>query len=168
MTRTQTPLDRQAIEARIPHRPPFLFLDAVLALEGDPPTELSASWRVPEASDFFRGHYPGNPVTPGVILCEHVFQACAILLCERGVSFELEDGVPVLARIERAKFRRMVRPGETVSTRVTLAQTVGPAFYLEGRAAVEGAAALELRCALTHARPAPDPGAPGDAAGERP
>src|SRR5262249_50463976 len=137
MNRTPTLLDRAAIEARIPHREPFLFLDRVVGLdaEASKPT-LLAEWRVPETSFFFRGHYPRHPVTPGVILCEHVFQAAAILLSERGVSFAPEAGVPVLARIEKAKFRRMVRPGETLATRVELVQEVGPAFYLEGKAAV--------------------------------
>lgn len=141
-------LDRAAIERRIPHREPFLFLDRVVRASDE---ELAAEWRVPESSDFFRGHYPGTPVTPGVILCEHVFQAAAILLCERGVSFDPKDGVPVLARIEKAKFRRMVRPGETLSTRVNLAQTVGRAFYLEGQSECAGERVLELRFALTHA-----------------
>jgi 3-hydroxyacyl-[acyl-carrier-protein] dehydratase len=153
MTVARVPLDRAAIERAIPHREPFLFLDRIVELGADEPSStLTAEWRVPETSDFFRGHYPGNAVTPGVILCEHVFQAAAILLSVRGVSFDPVDGVPVLARIEKAKFRRMVRPGETLRTRVELAETAGPAFYLEGKAAVGAELALELRFALTHAK----------------
>ncbi|MSR60879.1 MAG: beta-hydroxyacyl-ACP dehydratase [Planctomycetes bacterium] len=143
-------LDRAAIEARLPHREPFLFLDRILALGTEAPcATLSAEWRVPESSDFFRGHYPGNPLTPGVILCEHTFQAAAVLLTEHGASFGAQSGVPVLARIEKAKFKRMVRPGETLITAVQLVDTIGPAFYLEARARVDGVLALELRCVLT-------------------
>ena len=149
---TATSLDRAAIEARLPHREPFLFLDRVHALDlaGDRPA-LTAHWRVPETADFFRGHYPGNPVTPGVILCEHAFQAAAVLLAERGASFGAAADVPVLARIEKAKFKRIVRPGETLITRVELVEVIGPAVFLEARARVGDALVLELRCALARA-----------------
>ncbi|HEX6882164.1 MAG TPA: 3-hydroxyacyl-ACP dehydratase FabZ family protein [Planctomycetota bacterium] len=145
-------LERAAIEAWLPHREPFLFLDRIVALEPEasPPT-LTAEWRVPETADFFRGHYPGNPITPGVILCEHAFQAAAVLLVARGATFGATRDVPVLARIEKAKFRRLVRPGETLTTRVTLAETVGPASFLEAKAAVAGTTAIELRCVLSRA-----------------
>jgi 3-hydroxyacyl-[acyl-carrier-protein] dehydratase len=144
-----TVLDRAAIEARLPHRPPFLFVDRVvaLALDATPPA-LTAEWRVPADADFFRGHYPGNPVTPGVILCEHAFQSAALLLAERGVAFGATAGVPVLARIEKARFRRIVRPDETVVTEIRLTESVGPAAHLAARVTVAGATALELACVL--------------------
>lgn len=159
MTSVPPALDRAAIEARLPHREPFLFLDRILALlaEAEPAT-LVAEWCVPATADFFRGHYPGNPVTPGVILCEHAFQAAAVLLSERGATFGATRDVPVLARIEKAKFRRIVRPGETLSTKVTLVESVGPASYLEARAAVGSEPALELRCVLTRAQRTPEDG----------
>ncbi|NOT29816.1 MAG: beta-hydroxyacyl-ACP dehydratase [Planctomycetes bacterium] len=145
-------LDRAAIEARLPHRAPFLFLDrAWMDGAGAPAATLIAEWRVPESADFFRGHYPGNPLTPGVILCEHAFQAGAVLLCERGARFGATSDVPVLARIEKAKFRRMVRPGETLTTKVVLVESVGPASYLEAKASVAGELALEVRCVLSRA-----------------
>jgi 3-hydroxyacyl-[acyl-carrier-protein] dehydratase len=146
------PLDRTAIEERIPQREPFLFLERVVALAstGEPPA-LTAEWTVPADAAFFRGHYPGNPVTPGVILCEHAFQAAAVLLGERGTRFGGTLDVPVLARIEKAKFRRLVRPGETLSTRVELVDSEGPAAFLEARVSVAGELALEVRCVLTRA-----------------
>ena len=147
-----TVLDRAAIEARLPHREPFLFLDRVVALEaeGEHPS-LTAEWRVDAAAHFFRGHYPGNPITPGVILCEHTFQAAAVLLSARGTAFGATSDVPVLARIERAKFKRMVRPDETLRTRVTLVESVGPASFFEAKAKVGEETALELRCVLSRA-----------------
>lgn len=152
MSTTPTVLERAAIEARLPHREPFLFLERVVAVDaGATPPTLRAEWRVPPEADFFRGHYPGNPVTPGVILCEHAAQAAALLLCERGASFGASEDVPVLARIDKARFRRMVRPGETLSTLVTLVESVGPAAFLEARASVGTELALELRCVLTRA-----------------
>ena len=150
-------LERAEIEARIPHRDPFLFVDRAWLGRSDageadaPAATLTAEWRVPETADFFRGHYPGNPITPGVILCEHAFQAAAVLLCERGARFGASGDVPVLARIEKARFRRMVRPGETLRTAVELVDTVGPASYLAARSTVDGAPALEMRCVLSRA-----------------
>ena len=152
MSPSQTVLDRATIEARLPHREPFMFLDRfeidAAAASAEVPGAL-ASWRVPEDADFFRGHYPGNPVTPGVILCEHAFQTAAVLLTELGQSFGPAHGVPVLARIERAKFRRIVRPGETLRTEVRLADRAGPAAFLEAKAWVGEELALEVRCVLT-------------------
>jgi 3-hydroxyacyl-[acyl-carrier-protein] dehydratase len=143
-------LERAALEAWLPHRDPFLFLDRAARAAGVE-DELTAEWRVPPEADFFRGHYPANPLTPGVILCEHAFQAAAVLLCARGASFGATQDVPVLARIEKAKFRRLVRPGETLATRVRLVDTVGPAAYLEARCEVAGEVALEVRCVLARA-----------------
>jgi len=144
--------ERAEIEARLPHRDPFLFLDRVLEVDASAePPALLAEWRVPAEAEFFRGHYPGNPVTPGVVLCEHAFQAAAVLLTERGATFGTQRDVPVLARIEKAKFRRLVRPGELLRTRVVLADAVGPASYLEARCEVEGRLALEVRCVLARA-----------------
>jgi 3-hydroxyacyl-[acyl-carrier-protein] dehydratase len=146
-------LDRVAIEARLPHREPFLFLDRAWtqAAGGTSASALTAEWRVPESAEFFRGHYPGNPVTPGVILCEHAFQAAAVLLCERGTTFGAARDVPVLARIEKAKFRRMVRPGETLTTEIAWVETIGPAAFIAARSSVAGELALELRCVLSRA-----------------
>jgi len=143
-------LDRTAIEARIPHRPPFLFLDRIVELGASAtPPVLTAEWLVPESADFFRGHYPGNPITPGVILCEHAFQAAAILLSELDSPFGSTSDVPVLARIEKAKFKRMVRPGETLRTVVQRVEAVGPAHYLEASSTVAGTFAFEVRCVLS-------------------
>jgi len=117
---------RSRIEALLPHREPFLFVDEIVE-EGE--DGLSASWRVPEDLDAFRGHYPGNPVLPGVLIAEHCFQVGALLIYtteEDGGS----EGTPVLARIEDARFRRIVRPGETLATRVSLRERLANARYL--------------------------------------
>lgn len=150
MTSSPTVLDRAAIEARLPHREPFLFLDRIVALElaGERPS-ITGEWRVPPEAPFFRGHYPGNPVTPGVILCEHAFQVGALLLAELGTRFGATGGVPVLARIEKAKFRRMVKPGELVVTHIERLEQVGPASFLAGKATVAGSVAVELACVLS-------------------
>ena len=121
-----------AIEAAIPHRPPFLFLDRVVD-EGE--GWLLAEWTVPAGADWLRGHFPGHPLTPGVLLAEHAFQAAAVLIAHALGGFRPEDGVPVLTRITDARYRRPVGPGETLATRVEVDQCVGPAWHLKARIA---------------------------------
>ena len=142
-------MDRRAVEAVLPHREPFLFVDAVTDAGED---WIETRWRVPEDADFFRGHYPDEPVLPGVILSEHVFQTGALLaarLLGPGDGREsAEEGIPVLTRIEGARFRRIVRPGEELATRVRLEERAGPAFRMSGE--VRCGAARVLRLSLIH------------------
>lgn len=91
------------------------------------------TWRADE--DFFRGHYPENPILPGVLMCESVFQTAAILLVERlkAQGDGLSGKTPILSRIQDSRFKRRVLPGETVTMSVELKETVGQFFFLSGR-----------------------------------
>ena len=140
--------DRRAIEALLPHRDPFLFLDA-FERTGD--AELVCRWTVPVAADWFRGHYPGEPVLPGVLICEHGLQGAAVLVALLLGGFAAADGVPVVTRIENARFRRIVKPGEALETRVQLIERIGPAFRLSANVRCAGARVAELACILTAA-----------------
>ncbi len=125
----------------IPHRPPFLFVDEVVELgERRIVTRTKAD---PEA-DFFKGHYPGNPVMPGVLLCECCFQAGALLLAHRLGREEASSGTPVLTRIKDAQFKHIVRPGQTLNVEVILDDELENAYYLTGRITVEGRMALRV------------------------
>jgi len=138
--------ERAEIEAAIPHRDPFLFLDRVTDRGFE---SLSAEWTVPEDAEFFRGHYPGRPITPGVILSEHAFQCAALLISTMSSGSSQRDGVPVLTKIEHARFRRMVAPGETVATTVKVVERLGPAWYMSARVTLRGATVLDLRFVLS-------------------
>ncbi len=115
----------------IPHRPPFLFVDRVVEMDE---SRIVAEKTLDPGLDFFRGHYPDFPIMPGVLTCESVFQAGAILLS--GHVGADAQGVPVLTRIRDAKFRAMVRPGDTLTLEVEIKERVDPAFYMKGSAKV--------------------------------
>jgi len=139
--------DRYFITGRIPHRPPFLWLDRVVELAGE---SIRAEKTIPADLDLFKGHYPDYPLMPGVLLCEAVFQAGALLVGELLAGKEGLSGVPVLTRIIGAKFKREVRPGDTIEIRAALKEQLGPAWFLKGSVRVSGKVAVqvEFACAL--------------------
>lgn len=138
---------RASIEALIPHRAPFLFVDRVLARDA---RSIRTEWRVPPDADFFRGHFPAEPVLPGVIASEFVFQSGALLVCELAPELASHGALPLLARIQDARFRAPVRPGTRLEARVTLDEQVGSAFLMSGEVHDEaGASVLKLKFTVT-------------------
>ena len=133
----------EEILRRIPHRPPFLFVDEIV--EMDLTRALCRRTLRPDEA-FFQGHYPGNPITPGVLLCEAVFQAGALLLVDRliaaGVS--LKEKTPVLIRIQDARFKRMVKPGDTVEIEAIFKEEVKGFQFLHGSIKKDGKVALAI------------------------
>ena len=141
-------MNREEIERLIPHRPPFLWIDEVLEI-----TDTSVHGRkfLDPGLDVFAGHYPAFPVLPGVLLCEAALQAGALLIAT--LEREPGDRVPVVGRLNNVKFRRMVRPGETLDIRVELTEKMAKAWFLRGQTAVEGQIACSLEFACTLAAP---------------
>ena len=120
----------------LPHREDMLLLDEV---EVD--TEGFARGRYTIRGDefFLRGHFPGNPVVPGVILCEMIAQAAGVLVRE-----ELQKGyLSLYAGIENVRFRRMVKPGDTVESACRLLRVSGQLIKVQGRAVVDGQVCAE-------------------------
>ena len=139
------------ITSLIPHRPPFLWVDKILEESKD---FIVAEKKIPENLDIFNGHYPGNPLMPGVLLCEAIFQTGALL-----ISSVLEksgdmgtDKIPVLTKIIGARFKRPVLPGETVRMSVKLTETIASVCFFKGTAYVNGKMAVktEFSCALVN------------------
>ena len=102
------------VEAAIPHRAPMLLVDAVLERQDDH-IVCEKTFRSDEF--FFQGHYPDEPIVPGVILCEAAMQAGAILLSE---AMGASEGIPVATRMNDVKFRQMVRPGDTIQIQIPM------------------------------------------------
>jgi 3-hydroxyacyl-[acyl-carrier-protein] dehydratase len=110
---------------------------------------IHAKTKVDPGFDLFRGHYPDFPVLPGVIQCEMAFQAAAVLI---STLLETTEGkVPVVARLNNTKFRRMVRPGETVDIHVTVTDKVKKAFYMTGTVSVGSDVSTRLDFTVTEA-----------------
>ncbi len=141
-------MNRDEIQQLIPHRDPFLWIDEVVEVGEN---QIHArKFLAPELA-VFSGHYPHFPVLPGVLQCEAAFQAGAILIAK---TSEIEPGtVPVVTRLTDTKFRRLVRPGETLDIEVELTERLSNAFYLTGKVSVEGQVATRLNfaCAITAA-----------------
>lgn len=113
---------------------------------------LVATTAIAPDLDLFRGHYPHYPLMPGVLLCEAVFQAGALLIAERlraGRDGVAMSGVPVLTRILGARFKREVRPGDVIRIEVKLKEQVGPAWFLAGKVLVHERTAVIVDFACT-------------------
>lgn len=132
-------LDVRRILEILPHRYPFLLVDRVLELEAR--QRIVAMKNVTIGDDFFRGHFPGHPVMPGVLLVEGLAQAGGILLLHD--MSERDGRLVYLMGIEKAKFRRPVVPGDQVRYEVEVLHLRSSHCKLAGRALVEGRVVAE-------------------------
>jgi len=123
-------MNRDEIMNILPHRDSMLLLDDVEEREGT----AVGHYTVRGDEFFLNGHFPGNPVVPGVILCEIVAQSACVLLLDR-----MEPGqLPVLTGLNNVKFSPSVRPGDTVETTCRLKRSKNPFYFAEATVTVEG------------------------------
>src|SRR5438132_1735324 len=99
--------DGSALVALLPHRAPFLFVDDVDACE--PAVSVRAHYRVTGDEPFLAGHFPGNPIFPGVLQLEALAQAGAIAVL---ADARYAEKLPLFGGVEDARFRRLVKPGD--------------------------------------------------------
>ena len=141
-------MTREQIEAAIPHRSPMLLLDEIVSRSG---SKIVCTKTFSESEYFVQGHFPGQPIVPGVIQCECCLQAGAVLL-EQFMG-PTGEKLPVATRMDSVKFKKMVRPGDTITIDVTLNEQVSNAYFLTGKVFLAGKIAMRLdfACSLTDA-----------------
>ncbi|MCO4795155.1 MAG: 3-hydroxyacyl-ACP dehydratase FabZ [Bacteriovoracaceae bacterium] len=130
------------VEDLIPQRKPFLFVDKIVD-RGE--NTIQTVYKVTGNEDFFKGHFPGNPIMPGVLLQEAIFQTGACLMASKE-----GDGLGVVTRVQSAKFKGMVKPGDLLEMSVELTDNAANAFYFKGRTKVNDklVLGLDFACAL--------------------
>jgi 3-hydroxyacyl-[acyl-carrier-protein] dehydratase len=128
-------LDIEAIQKLLPHRPPFLLVDRVVALE---PGKRLVAWKsVTMNEPFFQGHFPGHPVMPGVLILEALAQAAA-LLAVKSLPPTATPKITYLMGIDGARFRRPVVPGDRLELTVEITKGKGSVWKERGEARVDG------------------------------
>ena len=132
---------QEEVKELIPQRAPFLFVDKIIE-RGE--SSIETNYKVTGAEDFFKGHFPDNPIMPGVILQEALFQTGACLMAS-GKS----GGLGVVTKVSKARFKSLVKPDVTLVMKVELIDQIDNAFYFKGRTQCDGktVCSLEFTCA---------------------
>lgn len=123
-------MNREEIQAILPHRDNMLLLDEAWR-EGD---EACGKYHVRGDEFFLQGHFPGNPIVPGVIQCEILAQSACVLL-----SDAMGEGkLPMYTGMDKVRFRAPVRPGDTMETRCSITRAKPPFYFAKGSVSVNG------------------------------
>lgn len=116
-------MTREEIMEIIPHRDPMLLVDEIH--ENDDGT-VTGSYTVRGDEFFLQGHFPGNPIVPGVILCEMAAQCSCLLMADK-----VKGKTTLYAGMNNVKFKNPVRPGDTVSFTCTFLKAIGPFHFMK-------------------------------------
>ena len=133
-------MNQEEIKSHIPHREPMLLLDeAELREDGS----SRARFTIPEKPFYCEGHFPGNPIVPGVILCEIMAQSCFPLFME-----DLPGKLALYRGLDAVKFRGTVQPGDLCEITATLAEHKGSLYVCDAVLSVEGKRCAQARITL--------------------
>ena len=136
------------IQGLLPHRYPFLLVDRVVEMGDDRVVGLK---NVTANEPFFQGHFPGQPVMPGVLLVEALAQAGALLAC-KATGFDPEKQVIYFMGIDKVKFRKRVVPGDQVLLEVVPLRKGAAVWKMRGEAKVGGEVVCEAEFLATLAK----------------
>jgi len=126
-------MNKEQIKEILPHREPMLLIDEVELKDG----KAVGKCHVKGDEYFVQGHFPGNPVVPGVILCEMLGQSACVLLIDqaRGMT-------PMFTGLDKVKFRNPVLPGDTLKTECEIIRQRGNFYFAKGKGRVNGKLAV--------------------------
>jgi 3-hydroxyacyl-[acyl-carrier-protein] dehydratase len=133
------------ILANIPQREPFLFIEKIVDRSEN---SITTSKILTGQEDFFRGHFPGAPVFPGVLMCEAVFQTGALLMSLRGESAG-NSKTALVTRIQGAKFKNMAKPGDELHITVDFIEMLANAAFMKGKITANGKNIMSIEFAAT-------------------
>jgi 3-hydroxyacyl-[acyl-carrier-protein] dehydratase len=132
--------DSDALVDLLPHRPPFRFVDVVDEIAFA--KHIEARWRITGDEFFLQGHFPGNPIVPGVLQLEALAQAGALTL----LGDERYAGkLALFAGVEKVRFRRVVRPGDELLLVVDVERLSVRGGWAQARSSIEGDTTCEAR-----------------------
>lgn len=129
----QLPIDTKGIMAILPHRYPFLLVDRIVEL--DPGKTITGIKNVTMNEPFFQGHFPGEPVMPGVLILEAMAQVGSILACLSDPN--MIGRLAYFAGVDKARFRRIVRPGDQLVLQLAMIKQKGKVIKMAGQAFVD-------------------------------
>ena len=133
-------MTREQIMQVLPHRAPMLLLDQASL---DPDGVARSTYRIPEQPYFCEGHFPGNPLVPGVILCEIMAQSAFPLFVEA-----FRDHLLVYRGLDQVKFRGQVKPGDLCEMSATLVEQKGNIYVCDASLSVAGRRCAQARITL--------------------
>lgn len=123
-------MNKEEIMQILPHREDMLLVDEIDIVEDG---TCIGKYSVRGDEFFLRGHFPGNPIVPGVILCEMTAQSACGLFKDN-----MSDCLPVYTGINNVKFKRQVKPGDTITFKCNITRSKHPFYFFYGEASVEG------------------------------
>jgi len=144
----EAPFDINEIKRILPHRYPFLLVDRVLSYTLEPEKTLTAIKNVTTNEPFFEGHFPGEPIMPGVMILESMAQACGILAYVALATEENLGGIYYLVKLDNAKFTRKIVPGDQLLIEAKQTRILRGMGKYEASVSVDGqrAASCEILC----------------------